>query len=510
MSQNEIVVGVDIGTTSTKTAAFDENGNIFAQSSCEYPLYSDIPTRAEQNTEEIYQAVVQTLSEVVKTVTTNSGHVVAISFSSAMHSLIALDKNGSPITRSITWADQRASSEADELKHTVTGQGIYRRTGTPIHPMSPLVKLMWFKENDTNTYQKATKWIGIKEYIFYRFFGEFIVDYSIASATGLFNLETLSWDNKALSLAGIETSQLSEPVATTHIIKGLNKDIAKQIGIPEDLPFCVGASDGVLANLGVGALAPGSVACSIGTSGAVRTVVNEPTTDPKGRLFCYALTEKQWVVGGPINNGGVAFRWVRDQIFPDLQEQSGDPYDALTAMAKEIHPGADGLLFLPYLTGERAPLWNADTKGVFFGLTLNHDRRHMIRAVMEGVMFQMHAVVSALQEIGVDPHEFRVTGGFTKSPLWRQIMADIFEKDILVPASPQGSCLGAALLAMKALGMINDFSTVEKKVEIGDIHHPKEEAVNIYQELKPIFLNLAEKLTPDFKALSLIQKNITT
>jgi len=505
MNQNELFVGVDIGTTSTKTAAFDKKGNIFALSSCDYRLYSAIPTRAEQNVEEIYQAVVQTLTKVVKTVSNNNNPIIAISFSSAMHSLIALDKNGSPITRLITWADQRASLEADELHHTMMGQEIYQRTGTPIHPMSPLIKLIWFKKNDANTYQNAAKWVGIKEYIFYRFFGEFIIDYSVASATGLFNLKTLSWDNKALSLAGIEALQLSKPVSTSYIVRNLKKSIAKQIGISTDLPFCVGASDGVLANLGVGAVSSGSIACSIGTSGAVRTIVNEPTLDPKGRLFCYALTEKQWVVGGPVNNGGVAFRWVRENIFPDLQEQLGDPYDTLTTLAKEIQPGANGLLFLPYLTGERAPLWNAYTKGVFFGLTLTHDRRHMIRAVMEGVIFQMYSVVLALQEVNVNPHEFRVTGGFTKSFLWRQIMADIFEKDILVPTNPQGSCFGASLLAMKALRVINNFSTVEMKVDIGDIHHPREESLMIYQRLKPIFLSLAEKLMDDFQSLALIQ-----
>jgi len=509
MSQNECVIGVDIGTTSTKTAAFDKKGNIFALSSCEYLLHTDIPTRAEQNVEEIYQAVIQTLTKVVKTVSNNNGHITAISFSSAMHSLIALDKNGSPITRLITWADQRASSEADDLNHTMTGQEIYQRTGTPIHPMSPLVKLIWFKKNDINTYENAAKWIGIKEYIFYRFFGEFIIDYSVASATGLFNLQTLNWDSKALSLASIKTSQLSKPVSPLHILKNLKKSIAKQIGISEDLPFCIGASDGALANLGVGAVSPGTIACSIGTSGAVRTIVDKPTLDPKGRLFCYTLTEHHWVVGGPINNGGVAFRWVRENIFPDLQKQLGDPYDALTALAKEIQPGAEGLLFLPYLTGERAPLWNAYTKGVFFGLTLTHDRRHMIRAVMEGVIFQMYSVVLALQEIGVNPHEFRVTGGFTKSLLWRQIMADIFEKDILVPASPQGSCLGAALLAMKALKMIDNFSTVKMKVKIGDIHQPTEESVRIYQKLRPIFLDLTEKLIADFQSLAMIQKDTT-
>ncbi|GGH84188.1 gluconokinase [Pullulanibacillus pueri] len=508
MNQKDIVVAVDIGTTSTKSAAFDPTGHIYAESAQEYPLYSEVASRAEQDPEEIFQAIMKTLSDVVASMGEARARIAAVSFSSAMHSLIALDREGTPLTRSMTWADQRASLHAEQLKATAVGQGIYQRTGTPIHPMSPLVKLLWFKDEDQETYQKAAKWVGIKEYAFFRLFGTYVVDYSIASATGLFNLHTCDWDAEALALTGVPKEKLPEPVPTTQVIQGLNKADAEQLGLPADLPFVVGASDGVLANLGVGAIAPGTVACSIGTSGAVRTVVNAPTTDPKGRLFCYALTEDQWVIGGPINNGGVAFRWARDHIFPDLKAGSEDPYEYLTQLASEIDPGSEGLLFLPYLTGERAPLWNADTKGVFFGLTLNHDRRHMIRAVMEGVMFQMHAVVAALKETGVDPQAFRVTGGFTKSLLWRQIMADIFERGIHVPETPQGSSFGAALLAMKALGILNDFSTVEEIVAIGHRHTPNDEASQVYRKLKPIFMDLAEKLTPDFKALSAVQRDL--
>lgn len=508
MSENAII-GVDIGTTSAKSAAYDLQGNILAETSREYPLYSDPAGRAEQEPDDIFEAIIDILSKTVKKITDPDVHITGVSFSAAMHSLIAIDKSGRPLTRSITWADQRSTEEAEQLKSDGSGLKIYRRTGTPIHPMSPLTKLVWFQKHDRDVFTAVYKWLSIKEYVFYRLFNQFVVDYSIASATGLFNLENLDWDEEALRLAGISSEQLSKPVSTTHVVTGLDPEIAAHIGIEENIPFIVGASDGVLANLGVGAIDEGSVACSIGTSGAVRTVIPKPATDPEGRTFCYALTEDHWVVGGPINNGGIAFRWLRDNVFDDLGlKEKVDPYDVLTERAEKVAPGTDGLLFLPYLTGERAPYWNADTKGVFFGLTLNHNRNDMIRAVLEGVMYQMDAVVETLRETGVKPIEFRATGGFTKSGLWRQIMADIFGRDILVPAGSNSAGFGAALLGMKALGILTDFSSVKDMVRITDHHEPISENVLVYNEYKMIFRRLAESLQEDFLAVSSVSRRL--
>ncbi|WP_181350683.1 gluconokinase [Thalassobacillus sp. CUG 92003] len=511
--KTDVIIGIDIGTTSTKTLAYDTKGAIWAEVEQEYPLYSPDPSWKEQDPEEIYAAVKSTLAEVAQQVESKQGHIAGVGFSAAMHSILALDDEGNVLTNALTWADQRSFSEAEELKEG-EGHAIYLRTGTPIHPMSPLTKLMWFRRNRPELFAKATKWISLKEYVCYRLFHRFIVDYSIASATGLFNLKELSWDDETLNLVGIKENQLSQPVSTTHVVKGLDSELAAYLNLDPETPFVIGASDGVLANIGVGAVEHGSVACSIGTSGAIRTIVNEPTVDPKGRIFCYALTEDQWVIGGPINNGGISFRWARDQLFPDIKESikpnGFTAYDELTRRASFVRPGSNGLLFLPYLTGERAPFWDADTKGVFFGLTLDHGRDHMVRSVLEGVMFQMYSVAIALIEAGVEPVEYRAGGGFARSELWRQIMADIFETEIVVPESHQGSCLGAAWLSMKALGMIDDLSSVKEVIRTKVKHGPIEENVQTYRELKPVFLRLARQLPDEFKAISEVQRKIST
>ena len=514
MEESGIILGVDIGTTSTKTVAFDQGGQVWAEAEREYPLHSPAAGWAEQNPDEIFEAVLDSLSEVVRSVEEQTGEISGVSFSAAMHSLLALDEEHRPLTAALTFADNRAAEQAARIKQEMNGLSVHQRTGTPIHPMSPLAKLLWFREEGAETFEKAVRWVSVKEYIFYRLFGEFVVDYSIASATGLFNLKNLGWDEGALEIAGLSREKLSSPVPTTHIVEGLHAEYAERLGLDEETPFIVGANDGVLANLGVGAIDPGVVACSIGTSGAVRTVIPEPEVDEEGRTFCYALTDEMWVIGGPINNGGIALQWTLDELFYDLkeekedaEEEGRDPYELMEDLAAEVEAGSGGLIFLPYLTGERAPHWNPDVKGVFFGLTLQHRREHLIRAVLEGVIYQMSLVAQSLQEVAGEPTEVRATGGFTQSGLWRQIMADVFDKEIVFPESYQSSCLGAALLGMKALGAIDSLDVVKSLVGADTRQDPDPDDAQTYGKLVKTFARLYERLEPEFTEIAEIQRN---
>jgi gluconokinase len=429
-----------------------------------------------------------------------------------MHTLMSLDTNGHPLTASITYADNRATEQAARLREELAGPAIHQRTGTPIHPMSPLTKLLWFRERDADTFNRATKWVSIKEYVFYRLFGGYVVDHSIASATGLFNLEWLKWDDGVLEMLRLSDEKLSRPVPTTHIVQGLKPEYVDRLGLDRGTPFAVGANDGVLANLGVGATEPGVVACPIGTSGAVREVVARPQIDDERRLFCYALTEHRWVIGGPINNGGIALRWARDGLFPDLKavarEQGRDPYELMGEMAGEVPAGSEGLVFLPYLAGERAPHWNADLSAVFFGLTMRHRREHVIRAVMEKVIYQMYSVALALEKVAGEPHEIRATGGFARSALWRQMMADVFCREVAFPDSHESSCWGAVLLGMEALGAIDSLDNSKHLTKVSTRHQPDENSARIYKELIEIFIRLYERLEPEFSKISRFQRSV--
>jgi gluconokinase len=506
------MLGVDIGTTSTKAVLFTEKGEVIQQENIGYPLYTPDLSTAEQDPEEIFQAVLQAISNITKHHAKKLPSF--ISFSSAMHSIIAIDENDQPLTPVITWADNRSEAWARKIKDELNGHEVYRRTGTPIHPMSPLSKMAWIVNERPEIASATKKYIGIKEYIFKKFFDQYVVDYSLASSMGMMNLHSLDWDEEALTIAGVTRGQLSKLVPTTTIFRNCDPAIAKQIGIDPETPFVIGASDGVLSNLGVNAIRKGEIAVTIGTSGAIRTIIDKPKTDDKGRIFCYALTENHWVIGGPVNNGGMVLRWIRDEFASSEIETAKrlgiDPYEVLTKIAERVRPGADGLLFHPYLAGERAPLWNPDVRGSFFGLTLSHKKEHMIRAALEGVIYNLYTVFLALTECMDGPvTRIQATGGFARSDVWRQMMSDIFESEVVVPESFESSCLGACILGLYATGKIESFEVVSEMIGSTYTHTPKKEAVQEYRELLPIFIHLSRLLEEDYMRIANYQRGLT-
>ncbi|WP_260288076.1 gluconokinase [Peribacillus aracenensis] len=505
------MLGVDIGTTSTKAVLFTKKGDVIEQENIGYPLYTPDMTTAEQDPEEIFQAVLKAFTNITKQ--HPDKQISFISFSSAMHSVIAMDENDQPLTRCITWADNRSEAWAHKIKDELDGHEVYKRTGTPIHPMSPLSKIAWIVNDRPEIATHVKKYIGIKEYIFKKFFDQYVVDYSLASSMGMMNLKNLDWDEEALRIAGITRGQLSELVPTTKVFNNCDPDLAKQIGIDPQTPFVIGASDGVLSNLGVNAIRKGEIAVTIGTSGAIRTIIDEPKTDEKGRIFCYALTEKHWVIGGPVNNGGMVLRWIRDEFASSEVETAKrlgiDAYEVLTKIAERVRPGADGLLFHPYLAGERAPLWNPDVRGSFFGLTLSHKKEHMIRAALEGVIYNLYTVFLALTECMDGPvTRIQATGGFARSAVWRQMMSDIFESEVVVPESYESSCLGACILGLYATGEIDSFEVVSEMIGNTHKHTPKDDSVKEYRQLLPIFINLSRVLENEYTQIANYQRNL--
>jgi gluconokinase len=505
-----IVIGVDIGTTSTKAVAFGERGKVVSSHAIDYPIVQPQPGWAEQDPDVIFSAVIKSVNAAIKKANVFPYQVKALGFSAAMHSLIALDESGHPLTRCIIWADNRSVKQSERLLNEMNGLAIYKRTGTPIHPMSPLPKLLWMKEEMPELFDKVHKFVSIKEYVLYQLYSQYVVDYSIASATGLFRLDTLDWDIDVLSLLGITRNHLSEPVPTTYMLRGMKKEWAEQMALDPDIPVIVGASDGVLANVGVGAVSPGEAAITIGTSGAVRTISPVQKTDEKGRTFCYALTENHWVIGGPTNNGGILLRWLRDEFGSPEREVAKklgiDPYDLLTQYAQKVPAGSEGLLFLPFLSGERAPYWNANARGTFFGISLHHKREHFIRAVMEGVCMSVFSVALAIRDLTGPLSEIRVSGGFAKSPFWRQMLADMMGKELLVPETHEASALGAAVLALYALGEIPSLETVKQWIRITSHHTPNEKHTSLYLELFYMYERLYHRLKDEFDVIASFQR----
>lgn len=490
-----VVVGIDIGTTSAKAGAFDADGHETGANEVEYPLLEPQPGWAVQEPGVVVDAVVEATRRALAAAREADLDVAGLSFSTALHSLVGVDRDGAPLTDLLTWADQRASEQAERLKRE--RPHLHGQTGTPLHPMSPLTKLVWFREEEPELHAQVARWCGVKELVVHRMTGAWITEHSSGSATGLMSVQTLEWLDESLEVAGIAREQLCELAPTKHIMS-LSAEGARELGCSGALPLVLGAGDGPLANLGVGATSPGVAACSIGTSGALRCMVERPVVDPRGRVFSYMLSEGRWVVGGAINNGGVVLQWAQEALAPELgaHEES-----KMMEIAAQAPPGSDALIMLPYLLSERAPHWSTLARGAYVGLTRAHRREHLVRAALEGVCQQLALVLASLRDAGQEVREIRATGGFARSELWRQLLCDALGQDVGFPEGHQGSGFGAALLGMEALGVIASFDRAAELIAVEETRTPDPAARDMYASMLPVFDALYDALGPAFAAL---------
>jgi len=491
LSHMQYFIGIDIGTTHTKAIACEASGKVIATYKEGYK--KEKVEGVEQDADEIFQAVCQLMQQVTGFMK-NRGTLAAVSFSSAMHSLVVVDERGNALSTLWTWADNRSSAYAKKLQQSPEGKVIFEQTGTPLHPMTPLCKIAWIRDNDPALFAKAHKFISIKEYVFYKLFGKFIIDHSIASATGLFNIHSLAWSKEALQFAGIDETKLSEPVSPLLIVNGLEQTFCEQWGIDAQTPFVPGGSDGCLANLGSGAIAQGEVALTIGTSGAIRQTVRSSKTDEKERLFTYILNGDHYVSGGAINNGGIVLKWWMEQMLQDKNIEEQDFNKFFDAISK-IPAGADGLVCLPYFYGERAPVWDADAKGAFIGVTAKHSQAHFMRAVAEGICFAFAQLVKILEENFGPISRIYASGGFIQSSVWVQMLANILQKKITVNNAADASAFGAVCMAMLATKTINNIEDVKKLIPADDKEYlPDGNTKDVYARQFLMFDSLYEKI----------------
>jgi gluconokinase len=449
----EYVLGVDIGTGSVKAVAVNLQCQSFSDQQLYYSYSSPRPGYHEQDPEQIWNAFATSIKGIIEKIGT---HPSAVSLSSAMHSLIPVDQNCRPLAPMITWADNRSADIAKRLRASKHGIAIYKATGTPLHAMSPLCKILWIRENDPDLFNQTYKFISIKEYIWYQLFNEFELDQSNASCTGLFDIELLTWHHDALELAGITAQSLSKVVATDYVKNYTATEDTILSFLQPNTPLIIGASDGCLANLGSMADKPGIAAITIGTSGAVRVASSKPLPNESSMTFSYILNKETFICGGPVNNGGIALQWWLKNIKPELADSD---YEQLFQQIACIPAGSNGLLFLPYITGERAPIWDSESCGTFFGVRLQHTQAHFSRAVLEGICYALKDVLDAVQQNSVPITQINVSGGIVRSDLWVQTLADITGKKLVIVQSEDASAIGAAFIALKSIGAISEYPT---------------------------------------------------
>lgn len=444
-------LGIDIGTSSLKAMAYSAEGKQLHSAAVSYAMQHPQKGWAEQDPQEIFEAAIRTIKDTAEAL----GEAPAmIAFSAAMHSLIVMDESGKAASNCIIWADQRADSIAEELRGSDLGQRFYEKTGVPVHAMSPMTKIAWLRREDKDLFKKASCFIGIKEYLLFRLFGKYMTDTSIASATGLLHTKSLQWDHDILEYLSISEAQLPDIKAPGYIIEAsLQYEELKGIFGIHNTQWVMGASDGALANLGSGAIDANILAVTVGTSSAARLIVQDFELDKDQCLFCYHFNHNQYLLGGAGNNGAVALQWVMESIFA-----AGENYDPLLEKAAAVSPGANGLVFVPYILGERSPLWNAHARGMFYGLSIEHTQSHILRAVLEGILLAVYDYGHLLLQ-NRSPQFIRASGGFTRSAFWVQMLSDIFNMPVQANGAEDDSARGAVILGLQALKIENSLQT---------------------------------------------------
>ncbi len=504
-----ISLGIDIGTSGTKTLAIDSKGVILGSAAAEYPCYAPRPLWSEQNPEDWRNAVVQTVRSVVRQIGAKPEDVKSIGLSGQMHGSVFLDKNDQVIRPAILWNDQRTARECAEIEEAVGGRDkLIELAANPAMTGFTAPKILWLRNNEPANFDQVKKILLPKDEIRRFLTGEYATDVSDASGMLLLNVKKRCWSDQILSALGLDRSLLADVYESEDLTGHLTRQAAEILGLTTECAVVGGAGDCAAGAVGNGIVRSGILSTSIGTSGVMFVHCDSMKTDPLGRVhtFCHAVRGKWHMMGVTLSSGG-SLQWFRNTLcaaaIEEAKKQRRDVYDILTDEAKATPPGAKGLFFLPYLSGERTPHADPNARGSFIGLTLAHQRGHLVRALMEGVTFSLRESLAIFLDAGVPVEEIRASGGGSKSLFWRQMQADVFNRKVNTINSAEGPAFGAALLAAVGSG---DFSSVEEAcqaaVSVVETTEPSPSASEFYNRAFPVYQDLYQSLKNDFKKIA--------
>jgi len=494
-----VLIGIDLGTQSVKTAVLDDSGAVRAVAQAEYPIDTPRVGWAEQEPQAWWRATCETTQQAIAEAGVGPDEIAGVGLSGQMHGTVCIDREGNPVRPAIIWADGRSAAEVDELTAEIGRDRLARLTANPLAAGFMAATARWLARHESETLWRASTLLLPKDYIRLRLTRQIATDPSDAASTLLFDVAAREWSDQMVELVGIERSLLPRVVASHEVTGTVTRQAARASGIPAHTPVVAGGGDQPVSAIGNGVIAPGALLATLGTGGQLFSPAAEPAHDPDLRThtFCHAVPDC-WYVMGAILSAGLCLRWLRDQVFGGLELD----YAALSEAAAAAEPGAEGLLFLPYLLGERTPHMDARARGVFFGLALRHERRHIVRAVMEGVAFAMRDSLDIFRAIGVSPRRIIAAGGGAHNPLWRQVLADVFGTPLAVVHTREPAAAGAALLAGVGVGVFPDFQqATERAVQLGDTVEPNRARVARYDELHELFRSLYPRLKDAFHDL---------
>ena len=498
-------LGVDIGTSGTKTLAVRRDGTILAEASAKYPLFHPQPLWSEQDPEDWWRATVKTIRSVVRKAKLKATDVRGIGLSGQMHGSVFLDKNHRVVRRALLWSDQRTVAECDEIERRAGGRArLIKMVANPALTGFTAPKILWLRNNEPRNFEKTVKVLLPKDDVRRRLTGEFATDVSDASGMLLLDVAKRNWSTKLLSKLELDRELLATCYESEEVTGKLTKAAAKLLGLTTDCLVVGGAGDCAANGIGTGVVKSGVLSTSIGTSGVMFVHSDRMEIDPLGRLhtFCHAVRGKWHMMGVSLTAGG-ALQWFAEQLCPELGTPKKSVYDILNAEASRIEAGSEGLFFLPYLAGERTPHADPDARGSFVGLTLKHTRGHMARAIMEGVTYAMRDSLAIIQDMGVPVRQVRGSGGGSKSALWRQLQADVFGKKVVTINAEQGPAFGVALLAAVGDGAFKNIQQACTATICEVSQTPTDKAVRkVYDRGFPVYQQLYRSLKADFKTIS--------
>ncbi len=502
------LLGIDIGTSGTKTVLYHPTGEAVASHSVEYPLYQPQNGWAEQDPLDWWNAVCETCRAVVGKSGVEPSQIGAVGLSGQMHGLVMLDEGGEPLRKSIIWCDQRTGAQCEEMTRLVGAEKMIDITANPAMTGFTASKILWVRQHEPGVYEKCRHILLPKDYIRYKLTGELATEVSDASGMQLLDVKDRKWSDEILSLLQIDRALLGQVYESPEVTGQVHAQAARLTGLKEGTLVAGGAGDNAAAAVGTGTVSDGRAFTTIGTSGVVYAHTSSPIIDPKGRIhtFCCAVPGA-WHVMGVTQGAGLSLQWFRNQLCgAEMETAKGlgvDPYDLLNQQAARLPIGSERLLYLPYLMGERTPHLDPNARGVFFGLSSIHTKAHMLRAVMEGVAFSLRDCLEIIRSVGISPQEMLLCGGGAKSPVWKQMLADLFRLPTATLTGSEGPALGVAILAGVACG---EYASVKEGCDAvirkAGAGKPQAENGQAYEPFYRLYTQLYPALKESYEALA--------
>lgn len=507
MTEISYLLGIDVGTTGCRALLVRPDGGVAAEATSEYPLFTPRPLWAEQNPADWWTAAVASIRCVLEQSGARGAQVACVGLTGQMHGLVLLDAHGEVLRPCILWNDQRTGPQCDEITRRIGAARVLELTGNPVLPGFTAPKIAWLREHEPAVLQRAAHVLLPKDYIRYRLTGEFLSEVSDASGTSLFDVGRRRWSDEMLAAVGVPRGWLPEVTESPVAGAKISAAAASETGLTAGTLVVGGAGDQAAQAVGCGIIAEGTVSVTLGTSGVVFAASDGYRPEPRGRLhaFCHAVPGIWHLMGVMLSAGG-SLRWYRDTLCASecarAKAAGCDPYEIMTQEAAAVPPGSEGLLFLPYLSGERTPHPDPSARGVFFGLTLRHGKAHLTRAVMEGVTYGLRDSLELMRGLGLPIRQVRASGGGARSAVWRQMLADVFGCEIVTVNVTQGAAYGAALLAGVGAGVYPDVDDAcRRTIRVTGTHTPGP-ATKVYGEFYPRYRALYPALAEEFRALT--------